>query len=105
LKIDRSFVDRLPEDRNDAMVAQTIIGMGRGLGLDVIAEGVETEAQRNFLMAQGCDAFQGFLVAHPMPREAFEALQDQRMEARKVAAGPRQPGGGARVERRQRTAV
>ncbi len=105
LKIDRSFVDRLPEDRNDAMVAQTIIGMGRGLGLDVIAEGVETEAQRNFLMAQGCDAFQGFLVAHPMPREAFEALQDQRMEARKVAAGPRQPGGGARVERRQRSAV
>ena len=74
LKIDRSFVDRLPEDRNDAMVAQTIIGMGRGLGLDVIAEGVETEAQRNFLMAQGCNAFQGYLIARPVPRAAFEAL-------------------------------
>jgi EAL domain-containing protein (putative c-di-GMP-specific phosphodiesterase class I) len=48
--------------------------MGRGLGLDVIAEGVETEAQRNFLMAQGCNAFQGYLIARPVPRAAFEAL-------------------------------
>ena len=105
LKIDRSFVDRLPEDRNDAMVAQTIIGMGRGLGLDVIAEGVETEAQRSFLMAQGCDAFQGYLVARPMPREAFEAMLDQRMDARQVAGGPRAPGGPfPRVGRRHRNA-
>ncbi len=105
LKIDRSFVDRLPEDRNDAMVAQTIIGMGRGLGLDVIAEGVETEAQRKFLMAQGCDAFQGFLVARPMPREAFEAMLDQRVDARKVAGGQRHPGGPLpRVGRRHRNA-
>lgn len=100
LKIDRSFVDRLPEDRNDAMVAQTIIGMGRGLGLDVIAEGVETQAQWNFLMAQGCDAFQGYLVARPMPREAFEALLEQRVDARLVAGDPRQPG----VARRHRNA-
>jgi len=105
LKIDRSFVDRLPEDRNDAMVAQTIIGMGRGLGLDVIAEGVETEAQRNFLMAQGCDAFQGYLVARPMPREAFEAMLDQRADARQVAGGPRLPGGSfPRVGRHHRNA-
>ncbi|HEX7370433.1 MAG TPA: bifunctional diguanylate cyclase/phosphodiesterase [Rhodanobacteraceae bacterium] len=74
LKIDRSFVDRLPEDTNDAMVAQTIIGMGRGLGLEVIAEGVETDAQRNFLMAQGCDAFQGYLISKPLPHPAFEAM-------------------------------
>ena len=82
LKIDRSFVDRLPEDRNDAMVAQTIIGMGRGLGLDVIAEGVETEAQRNFLMAQGCNAFQGYLIARPVPRAAFEALLARQSDPR-----------------------
>jgi diguanylate cyclase (GGDEF)-like protein/PAS domain S-box-containing protein len=102
LKIDRSFVDRLTEDRNDAMVAQTIIGMGRGLGLDVIAEGVETEAQRNFLMAQGCDAFQGYLIARPMPREAFEALLDEHVYARQMAGGPRQPG-SPRTGQRQRS--
>ena len=104
LKIDRSFVDRLPEDRNDAMVAQTIIGMGRGLGLEVIAEGVETEAQRNFLMAQGCDAFQGYLVARPMPRSAFEAMLDDRTDATQRAGGPRIGPGEpiSRVARRRR---
>jgi diguanylate cyclase (GGDEF)-like protein/PAS domain S-box-containing protein len=74
LKIDQSFVSRLPEDGNDAMVAQTVIGMGRGLGMVVVAEGVETEAQRDFLMAHGCDAFQGYLIARPLPRAAFEAM-------------------------------
>ncbi|MGN6788931.1 MAG: EAL domain-containing protein [Rhodanobacteraceae bacterium] len=106
LKIDRSFVDRLPEDRNDAMVAQTIIGMGRGLGLDVIAEGVETEAQRNFLMAQGCDAFQGYLIGRPMPRDAFEAMLGERAGARQAGGGPRTPSGGpvSRVAARRRSA-
>jgi EAL domain-containing protein (putative c-di-GMP-specific phosphodiesterase class I) len=56
------------------MVAQTIIGMGRGLGLEVIAEGVETAAQRQFLMTQGCDVFQGYLIGHPMPPAQFEAM-------------------------------
>ncbi|TAL74033.1 MAG: EAL domain-containing protein [Rhodanobacter sp.] len=74
LKIDKSFVLRLPADANDAMVAQTIIGMGRGLGLEVIAEGVETEAQQRFLMQHGCDAFQGYLVAKPLPPDEFNTL-------------------------------
>ncbi|MBD8871404.1 EAL domain-containing protein [Rhodanobacter sp. DHB23] len=74
LKIDQSFVARLPDDPSDAMVAQTIIAMGHGLGMEVIAEGVETEAQRRFLLAQGCDAFQGFLFSRPLPLDAFEAL-------------------------------
>ena len=74
LKIDQSFVACLPEDTNGAMVAQTIIGMGRGLGLEVIAEGVETMAQRQFLMTQGCDAFQGYLIGRPMPPAEFEAM-------------------------------
>ena len=73
LKIDKSFVARLPEDANDSMVAQTIIGMGRGLGLEVIAEGVETEAQLAFLRAQGCDAFQGYLYSRPIPAAEFPA--------------------------------
>ena len=73
LKIDQSFVACLPEDANGAMVAQTIIGMGRGLGLEVIAEGVETIAQRQFLLTQGCDVFQGYLIGHPLPPAEFEA--------------------------------
>jgi len=77
LKIDQSFVACLPEDANGAMVAQTIIGMGRGLGLEVIAEGVETMAQRQFLMTQGCDVFQGFLVGHPMPPADFETMLEK----------------------------
>jgi diguanylate cyclase (GGDEF)-like protein/PAS domain S-box-containing protein len=73
LKIDKSFVDELPASHRDAMVAQAIIAMGRGLGLDVIAEGVETAAQRDFLLAHGCHAFQGYLFGRPLPVREFEA--------------------------------
>ena len=73
LKIDKSFVDELPASHRDAMVAQTIIAMGRGLGLDVIAEGVETAAQRDFLDAHGCHSFQGYLFGRPLPVREFEA--------------------------------
>lgn len=72
LKIDKSFVDELPSSHRDAMVAQTIIAMGRGLELDVIAEGVETCAQHDYLVAQGCHAFQGYLFGKPQPADAFE---------------------------------
>lgn len=76
LKIDKSFVDALPDSHTDAMVAQTIIAMGQGLELDVIAEGVETEAQYRFLAAQGCHAFQGYLFGKPMPLSEFESQVD-----------------------------
>lgn len=74
LKIDKSFVDELPASQRDAMVAQTIIAMGQGLGLDVIAEGVETAAQRDFLLAHGCHAFQGYLFGKPVPAAEFETM-------------------------------
>lgn len=81
LKIDKSFVMRLPADSNDATVAQTIIATGHGLGLDVIAEGVETQAQRDFLIAHGCHAFQGYLFSRPQPLLEFEAwLQESSFE-------------------------
>lgn len=73
LKIDKSFVDDLPNSHRDAMVAQTIIAMGRGLELDVIAEGVESEAQYRFLVGLGCQAFQGYFFGRPQPVDAFEA--------------------------------
>lgn len=73
LKIDRSFVLNLPDHRNDAIMAITIINMARSLGLAIIAEGVETEAQRAFLEGQGCQAYQGYLFSRPLPLVDFEA--------------------------------
>jgi len=77
LKIDQSFVARLPDDANDVMMAQTIVAMGHGLGMEVIAEGMETLAQRDLLASQGCDAFQGYLYAKPVPVATFEAALAQ----------------------------
>ncbi|TAN46841.1 MAG: EAL domain-containing protein [Methylococcaceae bacterium] len=74
LKIDRSFIMDIPDDPNDAAIAQAIIHMAAGLGLQVVAEGVETEAQRDFLRQKGCDFLQGYWFDKPMPGEAFAAL-------------------------------
>ena len=78
LKIDRSFVEDLPHDAGSAAVTNAIIQMGRGLGLEVVAEGVETAAQRAYLLTQGCDAQQGLLDSEPVPAAAFEAWLRQR---------------------------
>jgi diguanylate cyclase (GGDEF)-like protein/PAS domain S-box-containing protein len=74
LKIDRSFVRNLPDNPNDAVIAQTIITMAKSLGLSVIAEGVETEAQRQFLERHGCPDYQGYLFSKPVALAAFEEL-------------------------------
>jgi diguanylate cyclase (GGDEF)-like protein/PAS domain S-box-containing protein len=71
LKIDQSFVRDVLTDPNDAAIARTILGLGHTLGLDVIAEGVETAEQRNFLALHGCSAFQGFLFGRPVTAEQF----------------------------------
>jgi EAL domain-containing protein (putative c-di-GMP-specific phosphodiesterase class I) len=77
LKIDRAFVTKLPDSPSDAVIAQTIITMGRSLGLDVIAEGVETEAQCHFLDKNGCHAYQGYLFSKPLTADEFEAFITQ----------------------------
>jgi EAL domain-containing protein (putative c-di-GMP-specific phosphodiesterase class I) len=66
LKIDASFVRDVARDRDDAAIAAAIVGLGRTLGLRVVAEGVESTAQLEFLRKQGCDDIQGYLVAQPM---------------------------------------
>jgi len=74
LKIDQSFVRDLLVDPNDAAIARTIVALGESLGLAVIAEGVETDGQYQFLLALGCEAFQGYLFARPVPIDQFDAL-------------------------------
>jgi len=73
LKIDRSFVHNIGVNTRDSIIVQTIIGMAGNLGMEVIAEGVETEGQLEFLEQHGCGLYQGYLFGRPVPIEEFEA--------------------------------
>ncbi|HXR40460.1 MAG TPA: PAS domain S-box protein [Terracidiphilus sp.] len=72
LKIDRSFIRDILREESSAAIAQTIISLSRAMGLPVIAEGVETEEQRDFLARLGCHAFQGYLFSRPLPLDEFQ---------------------------------
>jgi diguanylate cyclase (GGDEF)-like protein/PAS domain S-box-containing protein len=74
LKIDQAFVKDILIGPNDAAIAKMVVALGDSLGLVVIAEGVETEAQRDFLAREGCHAYQGYLFSRPAPLEEFEAF-------------------------------
>ncbi|MDD4930117.1 MAG: EAL domain-containing protein [Gallionella sp.] len=78
IKIDRSFVNDITTDSNDVAIVKTIIAMGQALGLNVIAEGVETAEQRDLLCQHGCYLFQGYLFSRPIPVNEFEALLNNR---------------------------
>lgn len=74
LKIDRGFVRELAQDSEDAAIVSAIVALGQTLNLKIVAEGVETEEQQEFLTALGCDSLQGFLLGKPMTAEHFSSL-------------------------------
>lgn len=81
LKIDQSFVRDVLTDMNAGTIAHAVVALGKSLGLAVIAEGVETEAQRDFLVRHDCDAFQGYLFSRPLPIDQFDAFVASRAAA------------------------
>ncbi len=85
LKIDKSFIRGLPDDRQSAGIAKAIISMGHSLGLNVLAEGIETDAQADYLRLQKCDFGQGYLYARPMPADEYSAYL--RLHARPAGTG------------------
>jgi diguanylate cyclase (GGDEF)-like protein/PAS domain S-box-containing protein len=93
IKIDRSFVGKITDDASDAAIVRSLIAMAHNLGLQVIAEGVETPMQAAFLLNEKCEEAQGFLYAKPLPARDFEAylktrqLAFQSSDAQRIAAG------------------
>ena len=74
LKIDQAFVRDLPEDEEDAGITKAVIALANSLNLKVIAEGVETKEQRDFLVENGCKKIQGYFYSKPVPSNEFENI-------------------------------
>jgi len=87
IKIDQSFVRDIATDLNDAVILQTIIAMTDALSFDVMAEGVETQVQHEFLDMRGCKAFQGFLFGKPVQIDQFEMLLGTGKEYKEEGVG------------------
>jgi EAL domain-containing protein (putative c-di-GMP-specific phosphodiesterase class I) len=98
IKIDRSFVNRITNSVEDAAIVRSLIAMAHNLGLRVIAEGVETEAQAAFLLKEQCEEAQGYLYAKPLPAAEFEVyLKGRQLGLPAEGAGENRPDRGRGV--------
>ncbi|MET0043302.1 MAG: EAL domain-containing protein, partial [Candidatus Thiodiazotropha sp. 6PLUC3] len=86
LKIDRSFIHDVPDDPDDSAITRAIIAMAKNLNLNVLAEGVENNEQRSFLVDEGCDEVQGFLFGRPLSVVETTRLLKERLAQSKDAA-------------------
>ena len=86
IKIDRSFISNLERNAQSATIVRAVIGLGRGLNLPVVAEGVETQAQLAFLADESCDEVQGYLIGRPLPIEEYADLVGRAAAAEPKAA-------------------
>ncbi len=84
LKIDRAFIRNLPDDRHDATITRAVVAMAHELGLETVAEGVETEEQRAFLTGLGCELLQGYLTGAPQPADELAGKLSPRETGRAV---------------------
>ncbi|SDN29569.1 diguanylate cyclase (GGDEF) domain-containing protein [Methylobacterium phyllostachyos] len=89
LKIDRSFVAQLGSEPQAAVIVRAVLGLGRSLGMGVVAEGVETQAQRDFLAEEACGEMQGYLFGKPRPIADYAAALEHPADVAARAAGPR----------------
>jgi EAL domain-containing protein (putative c-di-GMP-specific phosphodiesterase class I) len=94
LKVDRSFVTALESSANGGIIIQAIVALGRALGMAVVIEGVESEAQRVVLRLAGCSEMQGYLFARPAPREAIDELVASVWDRRQTRSVPSPVGRG-----------
>ena len=78
LKIDKSFIDLATSEKANSKLINAIISMGKSLGLEVLAEGVETSAQQKHLIANSCDTVQGYLFSKPLPAKDIDAMLSAR---------------------------
>jgi EAL domain-containing protein (putative c-di-GMP-specific phosphodiesterase class I) len=74
IKIDKSFIDGVPLENDDVQITKTIISIAKTLGLKVLAEGVETKEQLDFLKNEGCDYYQGYYYSNPISADEFKTL-------------------------------
>jgi diguanylate cyclase (GGDEF)-like protein len=97
VKIDRSFVRDIHQNGNDATLVRAIIAMAHGLGMRVVAEGVELEEHARFLLAQKCDEIQGYWFCRPLPAEELRAFLDRRLDPQSLATLPAADQGSAHL--------
>ena len=100
IKIDRSFIGKITDDAGDAAIVRSLIAMAHNLGLEVIAEGVETTAQAAFLLNQKCEEAQGYLYSKPLPAAEFEAYLRSHPLADATEAGRKRISRETKFQRR-----